>query len=290
VPGPVRPPRPAVVEGLESRELLAANAFLTPKGQLRIAGTRKDDVIYVARKPGEAGKLEVFINSSAPRAMFDAAAVTEGILVVAGNGNDNVKFSGDNGPITFPVTILGGDGNDTLEGGSANDMISGGQGNDVIRGGLGNDRAQGDDGDDELHGNGDNDLILGGKGSDTINGGVGDDLIDGGDDHDECFGADGNDNIRGNRGDDELTGGNGNDRLEGSVGIDTLNGSVGDDVLVGGKEADKLTGGEGDDRFSGKDKRAEVVDFSTGDKHRGGSGRTLKINGKLRDKLNRAFG
>lgn len=290
MPGPVRPPRPAVVESLESRELLAANAVLTPKGQLRVAGTRKDDVIYVARKPGEASKLEVFINSSVARASFDAVAITSGILVVAGKGNDNVTFSGDNGPISFPVTILGGDGNDTLVGGSGNDMLSGGEGNDRLLGGTGNDRIDGDDGDDELHGNGDNDLILGGTGSDTISGGTGDDLIDGGDDHDDIFGGDGNDNLRGNKGDDKLTGGNGNDRLDGSVGVDTLNGSDGDDVLVGGKQTDKLTGGEGDDRFSGKDKAAEVLDRSTGDKHRGGAARRLKINGKLRDKLHRAFG
>ena len=286
MPGPVRP---AVIESLESRELLSANAILTGKGQLRIAGTKKDDIIYVARKPGEASKIEVFINSSAPRGIFDAVAITGGIFVVAGNGNDTVKIAGDNGPVSFPATVLGGDGNDTLEGGSGSDFIDGGEGNDLCRGGTGNDRVDGGDGDDELHGNGDNDLILGGKGSDTVSGGIGDDFIEGGDDHDDIFGGDGDDTLLGKKGDDTLTGGNGNDRLDGSVGVDTLNGSEGDDVVIGGKETDKLTGGGGDDKFTRRDKAAEVLDLSTGDK-RGRTPSRLNINGSLRDKLHRAFG
>jgi Ca2+-binding RTX toxin-like protein len=271
VPGPVRKVA-AVVETLEARQLLSAggHSVLTPKGQLRVTGSRKDDIIMVGRKAGDTGKLEVYVNDpTAPRATFELARITGGIVIAGGNGSDQIEVVQDHGLITVPVAVFGGPGNDAIEGGSGNDILDGGTDNDLVRGGDGDDRLVGAAGDDTLHGNGGNDLVIGGEGSDTISAGSGNDSVDGGNEHDDVFGGDGDDLLLGKKGDDTLTGGNGNDRLEGADGIDTLVGSVGNDMLVGGKSDDELTGSEGDDVFARTDAPEEIMDLTTGDRHRG---------------------
>lgn len=64
------------------------------------------------------------------------------------------------------LTLIGSDGDDTLNGRSRNDVISGGDGNDILNGAEGADTING--------GNG-NDVINGGRGVDRLNGGDGDD-------------------------------------------------------------------------------------------------------------------
>ncbi|MCA9137072.1 MAG: hypothetical protein KDB00_09945, partial [Planctomycetales bacterium] len=52
----------------------------------------------------------------------------------------------------LPLTLFGGDGNDSLFGSPTIDLISGGSGNDLIVGGLGSDKIDGDGGDDVIFG------------------------------------------------------------------------------------------------------------------------------------------
>jgi Ca2+-binding RTX toxin-like protein len=86
-------------------------------------------------------------------------------------------------------TILGTEGDDTLDGTGGNDTISafGGddfvtarEGNDSLDGGSGHDRLWADSGDDFLTGGAGNDLLVGQGGNDTQLGGEGDDTFYGG--------------------------------------------------------------------------------------------------------------
>ena len=68
------------------------------------------------------------------------------------------------GNVTWPVTILGGNGNDTVTGGSASDSLCGGGGADSIFGQEGNDSLSGGAGNDRLNGGNNDDVLLGGGG------------------------------------------------------------------------------------------------------------------------------
>jgi Ca2+-binding RTX toxin-like protein len=111
------------------------------------------------------------------------------------------------------ITLIGGDGDDTLNGGRGNDLLDGGEGNDRLLSAIGND------------------TLLGGGGLDTLDGGDGDDVL---------FGQLGNDVLRGGKGNDHLSGGAGNDSLLGQEDRDTLVGGSGLDTLDGGLGNDVL--------------------------------------------------
>jgi len=66
--------------------------------------------------------------------------------IVGQNGSDDVDATG----MATAITMLGGDGDDTLTGGSGNDSLIGGQNDDVLGGGAGND------------------LLIGASGADTF--------------------------------------------------------------------------------------------------------------------------
>ena len=119
-------------------------------------------------------------------------------------------------------TLLGGNGNDTLEGIQNDDLLDGGAGNDSLIGG-----------DNE-------DTLIGGDGNDVLEGGNNDDLLDGGAGNDNLSGGENEDTLLGGEGNDSLFGGNSNDTLEGGLGNDTLSGAGGFDTYV-------LNPGEGTD-------------------------------------------
>ena len=111
---------------------------------------------------------------------------------------DELGFGSDKGKMTvkvtsdatckgLPVTIVGTEGDDTLQGTTGadvvhalggNDTIKGGNGKDILCGGLGNDR------------------INGGKGKDRLNGGKGKDRLNGGKAKDKCIGGPQKDRLR----------------------------------------------------------------------------------------------
>jgi Ca2+-binding RTX toxin-like protein len=200
-----------LMESLEGRALLASVGLNTTTGVLTITGNSTADRIEVQRR-ADKGQLKVEVNGS--EKTFKYSAVKK-IVINASGGNDFVESSGRDGGVTIPMSINGGDGNDTLQGGLNKDTILGGSGNDRIQGKSGNDS------------------LLGGSGNDFIEGG------------------DGNDIIKGEAGNDDLYGSNGNDRVEGGDGEDDIFGNAGDDSVFGGGGNDDFFG---DNRGEQKDR------------------------------------
>ena len=196
-------------------------------------------------------------------------------------------------------TIVGSDGDDTLEGTSDNDVICGGAGDDtivglggddVIWGGAGDDMLTGGDGDDRLFGEAGADTLVGGTGGDelwggsgadslegnsqddTLHGGDGDDTLVGGGGADTLWGNAGADSLAGHAGDDAAHGGPGGDTIDGGNGADALWGGPGDDTLVGGAGDDTLHGGDGADTLRGNSQDDALLGGSGDDEIRGGGG------------------
>jgi Ca2+-binding RTX toxin-like protein len=97
------------------------------------------------------------------------------------NGNDGADRI-DASNLSIPVTLNGGNGNDTLIGGSNNDLLLGGAGDDNLDGQAGNDTLLGGIGNDVLTGGPGLDNLKGEDGNDTLNAadGLADLLVDGG--------------------------------------------------------------------------------------------------------------
>jgi hypothetical protein len=114
------------------------------------------------------------------RCARQAAAVT----VTMAKGNDKFQIGTSGLPITEPLSISLGDGDDQATGAAGNDTLAGNDGKDVLDGKAGNDNVQGGAGDDLLGGGDGNDTIGGSDGADRITPGLGADIVDAG------FGAD----------------------------------------------------------------------------------------------------
>ena len=191
-------------------------------------------------------------------------------LSLSHKGLDNVTLFAD--PLTLShTTLIGGDGDDSIQGGAGNDSLSGGLGGDLIDGGAGNDVISGGPGED---------ILKGGAGDDVINTGTSQigDIADGGSGSDfiHCglcsgvatsfIGESGNDFIQGGRSSDlKLDGGEGDDWIEGGPGNDIIDGDNGpllnlliampvffggNDVITGGPGQDAMSGDGGDDIFN----------------------------------------
>lgn len=143
-------------------------------GVLHITGTQGNDVIRIELDPHDATKLDVIVNGVATA--HNLAALT-GVRIDSGQGNDDVEVNELNGAITLPMTLIGGNGNDTLVGGSGNDLIHAGNGNDLLAGEAGNDTLIAGNGTDRLLGGEGDDLLVAGKGQDTLSGDGGADTL-----------------------------------------------------------------------------------------------------------------
>lgn len=185
-------------------------------------------------------------------------ALADAASLEAGNGEDDLRFSGSLSPSFLSVswetqgTLLGTtlytvrftDTNDPPHAAPGSGCFSDGPatvscllegvpqiridlgaGDDVIDEISGDGRAPSFD----IHGQGGRDKLLGGGGSDRINGGGG------------------ADQIRGAAGHDILVGGPGPDNLRGQSGADRLRGKAGTDTLVGGSSQDFFGSGPGTD-------------------------------------------
>jgi Ca2+-binding RTX toxin-like protein len=104
-----------------------------------------------------------------------------GVTRIVVNGNDGADRIDATG-LSIPLTLNGGNGNDTLIGGNSNDLLNGGAGNDNLNGGNGNDTLLGGANDDLLTGGPGLDSMKGEDGNDTLNAadGLADLLVDGG--------------------------------------------------------------------------------------------------------------
>jgi Ca2+-binding RTX toxin-like protein len=178
-------------------------------------GTPKQSEIEVVVELGDASD-EVIVRGSA----------TEQVLVA---GHRGVSFNGDSDvditfdPLPGSLELVGADGGPRLlnvRGGFGSGHLF--PGPVTLRGG---------DGDDSLTGSNFADLLFGGAGDDLVHGSQGADAIDGGAGNDRLRGADGDDSIAGGAGADIFNGSYGNDVFDAHDGVAdlTLNGGPGVD-------------------------------------------------------------
>ncbi len=274
---------------------------------LRINGTSGDDTINVRFDGTEltfdVGSRSVTRNVAGDDNVFGTSDDLQAVVIVAGDGNDTVDLTSGNAnnPVTYPMRIIAGGGDDTVTGGLGADTVEGGAGNDEIFSGGGNDVVDAGAGDDYVFAGADlatydqptldagffdRDTIVGGEGDDTLSGGLDENVIEGGPGNDLLNGSGSRDTLRGGEGDDLLrgfgnrdllVGGEGNDTLEGDAasgpragggpngGLDTLEGGAGIDRLFGRDGNDLFRGGTGDDFLFGGDGDDTDEDREAGD-------------------------
>ena len=106
------------------------------------------------------------------RSRFTLPTDVQQIAIQGGPGNDKIQVD----PSVYrDVTIVGGEGNDTLIAGSGNDVLAGGPGNNLLAGGSGNAATSSIR---EPRGHQTNpDTMVGGAGFDTMLGGNGNELM-----------------------------------------------------------------------------------------------------------------
>jgi Ca2+-binding RTX toxin-like protein len=239
-------------ENLESRRYFNSMT-LTAEGVLEIhGGSNSEQMLF--DQIGDQMRLRY--NGEAHYFQYNQV---KAIKVDAAGGDDEVII----GVRTIPVTLLGGNGNDTLSGGRSDDYISGG------------------DGDDHLRGRDGDDTIVGGAGADDIAGGEGRDVADYSDrtenltikvgSHADDGALHEHDNVRDDI--EAVVGGSGNDYIKNCSKIARpmeLLGGRGNDTLVGADGSDTLYGNEGDDTLIGHGGNDFLADASNRSWHHGG--------------------
>jgi Ca2+-binding RTX toxin-like protein len=142
-------------------------------GILTVTGTSAIDTISLV--PSSRGITVIGNGKSISGSPF------HGVSKIVVNGNDGADRI-DASAVAVPVTLNGGNGDDTLIGGSGNDLLQGGNDDDNLDGGAGDDRLLGGIGNDVLTGGAGLDSMQGEDGNDTINAadGLADVLVDGG--------------------------------------------------------------------------------------------------------------
>lgn len=197
------------------------------------------------------------------------------------------------------ATIVGTNGDDTINGTAGPDVIVGLAGDDRIRGDRGRDVICGGTGDDTLSGSGEDDRLFGEHGADVLDGGeggccvhhtnTGDDYLSGGQGDDRLHTADfpttGN-TLHGDEGNDQLFAWSGG-WVHGDNGEDVIRQYTGDSRLEGGNGQDDIldwddsrlrnehitmVGDNGGDRLRSEDSTS-IVDMD------GGNGPDTCLNG-----------
>lgn len=172
------------------------------------------------------------------------------------------------------VTLLGGDGSDTLTGSTKGDVLDGGGGMDLLLA-AGNfnfvitDSSMTGRGSDVLA-NIEKLQVTGGASANVIDarGFSGSTVLQGGNGNDTIYGGSGNDELSGEGDDDWVDSGAGNDKFIYESGNDTLIGGDGNDLFLEGQGVDLYQGGAGDD-FLVEDNRFDLE----ADTFEGGTGR-----------------
>lgn len=201
------------------------------------------DSVHVGKHPN--GRLQVQINGKSY--LFDAKGKNGEPLelhIKTQGGNDQVFIDP---AIKNPVTIEGGDGNDTLIAGGGKTHLLGGAGADFLQLGAATGLAEGNDGDDTIVGGTGNAVIYGNNGSDRLYAGIGpaskQAYVDGGSGNDLLVAGNGHTILHGGKGDDRLAG---NDRT-------TFYTGKGQDQIVNSRRGDLIYAKAGDhyDRSQG---------------------------------------
>ncbi|MBC7783145.1 MAG: hypothetical protein H7144_04835 [Burkholderiales bacterium] len=269
------------IERLEDRKLFSTNVAIVD-GVLQI--TDDDDGHHV-RYRYNAGTYTVTVDGTQ---IFSSVGRTWNTVEIRGmGGNDKLEHM-TNETLSMGITMLGGDGDDSLIGAKGSDVLNGEAGNDSLNGGAGSDTLHGGDDSDTIYASTGNDQSYGDAGTDTMDGrginqyggllisldDVYNDQVLGSaqnvhDDFEVLYGN--NDNgdtligsstgfaaIYGLGGNDTLTAAGAGDALYGGDNNDLLNGSAGDDYLDGGGYTDVLYGGDGNDTLVGGSGRDSV--------------------------------
>jgi hypothetical protein len=120
---------------------------------LLVTGTTADDQIVVS--PGTGTTVEVSINGVSSTWPTPSGR----IIVIGGNGDDNIQIAG---AILNQVWLYGEGGNDRLNAGNGGSLLIGGEGDDELLGGVGRDVMVGGEGADRLIGNSSDDILIAG--------------------------------------------------------------------------------------------------------------------------------
>jgi uncharacterized delta-60 repeat protein len=120
---------------------------------LYVGGTAAADSIVISAAGG--GSVQVAIDN----VVVGTFAPTHGVVVFAGDGNDDVSVSA---AITQGAWLYGGDGDDRLKGGSGANVLLGGADDDLLVGGASRDVLVGGVGADRIIGNSQDDLLVSG--------------------------------------------------------------------------------------------------------------------------------
>ncbi|MGH8792858.1 MAG: M91 family zinc metallopeptidase, partial [Stackebrandtia sp.] len=214
---------------------------MTVDGRTVVNTGSGDDDVSVKKDP-DTGETIVTVNGQEYR--YPAGTP---ITIRGGEGNDTISVPEGT---DVDVTMLGGDGDDEVQGRGGNETVVGGSGDDKLRGGDGNDYLSGGSGDDYAEGQG---------GSDNISGAAGNDTIYGLGDNNTITGGEGDDYVEGGKGDDDIHGGTGNDVLSGGKGDDDIHTGGGNNTVYAGQGDDDIVGGTGDNKAY-----AESGDDTTG--------------------------
>ena len=225
----------------------AANFIGTANDSVNLAGSTVGDLVTLSQ--AGVGVVNLSLNG-----VTNQVTGAGRFTISTGSGNDTITLSSTD---ALNITVDGGDNNDLIDSTGVNNALSNlsilaGDGNDtvtgatlattVIRAGLGDDTVTllssgsvyGDDGFDTINGSSQDDSLYGGAGSDSILGFGGTDLIDGGMGWNILIGGPGVDILMGgadsdtfqwNAGDgfDFITGNGGEDFIDANGGAGGLN-------------------------------------------------------------------
>jgi Ca2+-binding RTX toxin-like protein len=136
----------AVIETLEHRRLLSVTLG---HGILTVRGTADNDVLTIISEWWGAAEFSVADNGDLHT--FRRADVT-GIVILGGDGHDELGATAFASATDIRMTIRGGAGDDTLVGSAGPDLLNGGSGDDVIRGNGGDQINPESADDDYFHG------------------------------------------------------------------------------------------------------------------------------------------
>jgi hypothetical protein len=175
-------------EALEERALTTISSATLSAGLLSITADNANDNIEIHRVDPviQRGGMVLGDFGAVPWSRIvvtDKTAATNNVRSFNASEVDRIYIElmgGDDrllSTVGVPLTVLAGDGNDTVTTGAGADYIDGGNQNDLLIAGRGNDILLGSDGSDTLRGGSDDDNLYGGLGFNMMRGKGGDDRL-----------------------------------------------------------------------------------------------------------------